>query len=163
MYFRAGVLEQLEESRGKFVRVKVVAVQRVLMGNAKRRPYLRLRNAAVIVQKMFRSVPGELCWAGGGGGCTNHRPPRTVNHQAPNQGTTSQARNKNHQPPTATMIREPRTKNRERPNRQPPTANHYQGNIQPPPCEPPTTNHQPRITPSTNHQLPANRQSRTTQ
>lgn len=37
MYFRAGVLEQLEEERGKFVRVKVVTVQRVLMGNAKRR------------------------------------------------------------------------------------------------------------------------------
>lgn len=60
VYFRAGVLEQLEESRGKFVRVKVVTVQRVLMGNAKRRPYLRLRNAAVIVQKMFRGARGRL-------------------------------------------------------------------------------------------------------
>ncbi|CAM9911619.1 unnamed protein product, partial [Laminaria digitata] len=60
VYFRAGVLEQLEEARGKFVRVKVVTVQRVLMGNAKRRPYLRLRNAAVIVQKMFRGARGRL-------------------------------------------------------------------------------------------------------
>lgn len=54
VYFRAGVLEQMEEERGKFVRVKVVTVQRALMGNAKRRPYLRLRTSAIVAQKLWR-------------------------------------------------------------------------------------------------------------
>lgn len=54
VYFRAGVLEQLEEERGTFVRGKVVTVQRALMGNAKRRPYLRLRNSAIVAQKLWR-------------------------------------------------------------------------------------------------------------
>lgn len=54
VYFRAGVLEQMEEDRGKFVRVKVVTIQRALMGNAKRRPYLRLRASAIVAQKLWR-------------------------------------------------------------------------------------------------------------
>ncbi|CAN0001143.1 unnamed protein product, partial [Ectocarpus sp. 12 AP-2014] len=54
VYFRAGVLEQMEEERGRFVRVKVVTVQRALMGNAKRRPYLRLRTSAIVAQKLWR-------------------------------------------------------------------------------------------------------------
>lgn len=60
VYFRAGVLEHLEEERGKFVRSKVVTVQRVLMGNAKRRPYLRLRHGAMAGQRIFRCVEGNM-------------------------------------------------------------------------------------------------------
>eukprot|EP00752_Nemacystus_decipiens_P018668 g16737.t1 len=59
VYFRAGVLEQLEEDRGKFVRIKVVTVQRTLMGNAKRRPYLRLRSSAIVAQKLWRGHKGR--------------------------------------------------------------------------------------------------------
>ncbi|CAN0275207.1 unnamed protein product, partial [Hapterophycus canaliculatus] len=59
VYFRAGVLEQLEEERGTFVRGKVVTVQRALMGNAKRRPYLRLRNSAIVAQKSWRGHVGR--------------------------------------------------------------------------------------------------------
>ncbi|CAM9187182.1 unnamed protein product [Scytosiphon promiscuus] len=59
VYFRAGVLEQLEEERGTFVRGKVVTVQRALMGNAKRRPFLRLRNAAIVGQKLWRGHVGR--------------------------------------------------------------------------------------------------------
>lgn len=52
VYFRAGILEQLEEERGNFVRDKVLTVQRVLRGNAKR------RWGAWIEQKVSRRALG---------------------------------------------------------------------------------------------------------
>lgn len=64
VYFRAGVLEQLEEKRGKYVRDKVLTVQRVLLGNAKRRCVCM----CVCVQESF----GELMLLYSSEGCLLH-------------------------------------------------------------------------------------------
>ncbi|CAM9355182.1 unnamed protein product, partial [Phaeothamnion confervicola] len=59
VYFRAGVLEELEERRGVFMRKQVLTLQRVLMGNVQRRRFLRLRAAAVVVQARTRGYLGR--------------------------------------------------------------------------------------------------------
>ena len=56
VYFSAGILEALEDLRGRFIANSIVLIQRVFRGSHQRRIYLHTRRAAVSVQSFARAV-----------------------------------------------------------------------------------------------------------
>jgi myosin heavy subunit len=56
VYFRSGIVEELEQRRGAFIKGRVVLIQNLFATHVARSKYLRLRAGAVMAQKRWRIV-----------------------------------------------------------------------------------------------------------
>jgi Myosin head (motor domain) len=59
VYFRSGIVEELEQRRGAFIQGRVVLIQNLFATHVARTKYLRLRAGAVMAQKRWRIVAAQ--------------------------------------------------------------------------------------------------------
>jgi myosin heavy subunit len=59
VYFRSGIVEELEQRRGAFIQGRVVLIQNLFATHVARTKYLRLRAGALMAQKRWRIVAAQ--------------------------------------------------------------------------------------------------------